>query len=279
MAPAAKSVLLTGTSSGIGRAAAERLAADGWRVFAAVRDETAATELEAISGEVTPLRLDVTDEAQIAAVAEQVAGHTGGRLDALVDNAGIGVGGAMETVPMAELREIFEVNVIGQIALIRACLPMLRKARGRVLIVGSVGGRVALPYAGPYHASKFALEALADSLRAELAGQDVGVGLLEPGPIETPIWEKARAGVAAQRAGLKGELRRLYDQPLADFEDQLRSAERNGEAPERVAAKVADALEGPTAARYPVGRGVRTLSTLRPLLPDAVFDRIVRVIS
>jgi NAD(P)-dependent dehydrogenase (short-subunit alcohol dehydrogenase family) len=270
------SVLVTGSSSGIGRACVNRLAAHGWRVFAGVRSEADAEAVGAEPGDVTTLRLDVTDEEAIAAAAVRVAEQTGGRLDALVNNAGIAVGGALETVPPAELRRILDVNVVGQIAVTQAFLPLLRAAGGRIVIVGSVGGRVAFPYAGPYHASKYALEALADSLRAELKPQGVTVSLVEPGPISTPIWTKAREQVAALRAGLDDEGRRLYAEEMESFEGRLRSADEHGGRPERVAAKIADALQGSAGSRYPVGRGVRTLIDLRPLLPDALFDRLAR---
>jgi NAD(P)-dependent dehydrogenase (short-subunit alcohol dehydrogenase family) len=273
------SVLITGSSSGIGRASVERLAADGWRVFAGVRSETDAESVGAVPGEVVPLRLDVTDADSIAAAAERVGAESGGRLDGLVNNAGIAVGGALETVPPEDLRRILDVNVVGQIAVSQALLPALRSARGRIVIVGSVGGRVAFPYAGPYHASKFALEGLADSLRAELKPQGVGVGLIEPGPISTPIWAKAQEQVAALGASLEGEARRLYAEETKGFERRLRSADEHGEDPEKVAAKIADALQGHDRARHPVGRGVRTLIGLRSLLPDSVFDRIARRVS
>jgi NAD(P)-dependent dehydrogenase (short-subunit alcohol dehydrogenase family) len=280
MAATEKTVLVTGCSSGIGRATAALLAEQGWHVFAGAREEADAAPLAASAARVTALELDVTDADSIAAAAARVGElASGGGLGALVNNAGIGVAGALETVPLDDLRQILEVNIVGQIAVTRAFLPMLRRAQGRVLIVGSVGGRVALPFAGPYHASKYALEALADSLRVELAPQGVTVGLIEPGPIETPIWAKARERVAAQRAALEGEARELYDERLAGFEEQLRSAEKKGEKPAKVAAKIASALDGSTGSRFPVGRGVRTVIGLRELLPDFFFDRVARAIS
>lgn len=270
------SVLITGSSSGIGRACVTRLAADGWRVFAGVRSQTDAESVGAEPGEVMALRLDVTDEDSIAAAAAIVEEETGGQLDALINNAGIAVGGALETVPAADLRRILDVNVVGQIAVSQALLPLLRSASGRIVIVGSVGGRVAFPYAGPYHASKYALEGLADSLRAELKPQGVAVSLVEPGPVSTPIWAKAQAQVASLRAGLDGEARRLYGEEMASFERRLRSADEHGDAPEKVAEKIAGALRGSAAARYPAGRGVRTLIGLRSLLPGFLFDRLAR---
>ena len=270
-----KSALVTGSSTGIGRACAGRLAKDGWRVFAGVRSATDAEALDAVPGDVTALRLDVTDAASIVAAAELVSERNGGGLDALVNNAGIAIGGALETVPIEDLRRILDVNVVGQVAVTRAFLPLLRSARGRIVIVGSVGGRIAFPYAAPYHASKYALEAIADALRVELESQGVGVALIEPGPISTPIWSKAEAQVAALRTGLSAESNRLYDAEMASFEQRLRSADEHGERPEKVAAKIVDALTG-SGNRYPVGRGVRTLIALRPLLPDFAFDRLAR---
>ena len=274
------SALITGTSTGIGRACVARLAAGGWRVYAGVRGETDAELLGTGPGDIVPVQLDVTDADAIAAAAARVEEETGGCLDALVSNAGIGVAGALEVVPPEDLRRILDVNVVGQIAVTQALLPLLRSARGKIVIVGSVGGRVAFPYAGPYHASKYALEGLADSLRAELAPQGVTVSLIEPGPISTPIWSKAREQVALLRAGLEGEAAKLYADELAGFEEQLQTADRKGEAPEKVAAKIAAALASSSPrARYPVGRGVRTLIGLRPLIPAAAFDRLVRRLS
>lgn len=273
-----KSVLVTGTSSGIGRATVQHLAGQGWLVFAGVRNRKDARALAAEPGEVTPVELDVRDPEQIEAAREQVAAVTSGMLDGLVNNAGIGVAGPLEVLPPDGLREILDVNVVGQVAVTQAFLPLLRRGGGRALFVGSVGGRVTHPWAAPYHASKFALEAIVDCLRVELAEQDVSVGLLEPGPIETPIWAKSREQVEGLRRTLKGEQRQLYDEPLRQFQRQLRAAERKGEEPAKVAAKIADALDG-SGSRYPVGRGVRTLVSVRPLLPDFVYDRLSGIFS
>lgn len=274
-----KTVLVTGTSSGIGRAAVRELTGQGWQVFAGVRNQADARSLAAEPGEVVPVELDVTKAEQIETAREQVSAVTGGTLDALVNNAGIGVAGPLETLPPEALREILDVNVVGQVAVTQAFLPLLRASgHGRVLIVGSVGGRVTHPWAAPYHASKFALEAIADCLRVELDGQPVSVGLLEPGPISTPIWAKSREQVEGLRAKLEGEQRALYDEPLRKFEATLTAADEKGEEPAKVAAKIADALGG-SGSRYQVGRGVGTVVKLRPLMPDFVYDRLRSVIS
>jgi NAD(P)-dependent dehydrogenase (short-subunit alcohol dehydrogenase family) len=272
MASEPKSILVTGSSSGIGKATVERLGRDGWRVFAGLRDPSPASD--AWAGQVFPVQLDVTDGDQVKAAVEEIERQSGGSLDGVVHNAGIPIGGALEEVEGDQLREIFEVNVIAPVLLTQALLPLLRRAKGRIVIVGSLGGRAAFPFAGPYHATKFALEGLADSLRLELRPQGVGVAIVEPGAISTPIWAKARRQVEAQRGGLDGEARELYGERLAAFGEKLESANRNGDEPEKVAAKIADALDG-SGSRYPVGRGAGTLSKLRPLLPDSAFDRLV----
>jgi NAD(P)-dependent dehydrogenase (short-subunit alcohol dehydrogenase family) len=206
-----------------------------------------------------------------------VAEATGGRLGALINNAGIAVGGALETVPRDDLRRILEVNVIGQVTLTQALLPMLRASGGKIVFVGSLGGRVAFPNAAPYHASKFAIEAIGDSLRAELRPQNVSVSIVEPGTISTPIWSKARAQVDSLRAGLADEPKDLYDESLERFQRRLVSAEKKGEKPEKVAQVIAEALESESPdARYHVGRGVGSLILIRALAPAKYFDLLLR---
>lgn len=271
-----RTVLISGCSSGIGRACATLLGANGWRVFAAVRAEAGDAGLAELPG-VTPVSVDVTDGGSIERAGAAIAEATGGRLGALVNNAGIAVGGAWETVPTEDLRRILEVNVVGQVTLTQAFLPLLRSSRGKIVFVGSLGGRVAFPYAGPYHASKFAIEAIGDTLRAELQPQGVSVSVIEPGTISTPIWSKARTQVASLRAGLDPEASGLYSEPLRKFENQLETAERKGADPEEVARTIAKALDSDSPSeRYRVGRGVGTLIFLRALIPTSIFDRLVR---
>jgi NAD(P)-dependent dehydrogenase (short-subunit alcohol dehydrogenase family) len=207
-----------------------------------VRSDIDAQSIEADPGGLIAIQFDVTDASSIIVAREQIEKESKGALDALVNNAGIAVGGALEIVPPEELRRILDVNVVGQVAVSQAFLPLLRAARGRILFVGSVGGRVAFPYAGPYHASKFALEAVADSMRAELRPQGVSVSLLEPGPIATPIWAKAKTQVASLRAGLEGEVRSLYAEELEGFEERLASGEESGGRAQEVAEKILEVL-------------------------------------
>jgi NAD(P)-dependent dehydrogenase (short-subunit alcohol dehydrogenase family) len=269
--------LVTGASTGIGRATALRLARAGWTVLAGVRDDAVGAELEQEhtgAGSVQALALDVTDAGQIAAAAERVR-ELGGRLDGLVNNAGIGVGGPVELLDMDELRGQFEVNVLGQVAVTQALLPALRAARGRIVFLSSIGGRVVMPFLAPYAASKHAIEAFGDSLRVELRSSGVQVALVEPGSVSTPIWAKGRAD--AQRVSVPPELGPYYGHVPAALEKTLNETERRGVPPEQVAATIERALTAPRMrARYLVGRDAAAMLALRRLLPDRAFDAFVR---
>jgi NAD(P)-dependent dehydrogenase (short-subunit alcohol dehydrogenase family) len=277
-------VLITGASTGIGRATALRLAAGGWTVFAGVRDPAAGEHLleEAVAGQVIPLILDVTDPEQIeqarVRVHEEIAwagGSQGGRLDALVNNAGIGVGGPLELVSPEDLRMQFEVNVFGQVAVTRALLPALRAARGRIVLLSSIGGRVAVPFNGPYAASKHAIEALGDALRGELYSSNIRVCMVEPGSVKTPIWSKARE--TADGLEIPPELQDEYGRVPAAFAKVLTDTERRGVSPEQVAATIERALTARhPRARYLVGRDARGMVLARALLPTGAFDRVLR---
>jgi len=275
-------VLITGASTGIGRATALRLAASGWTVLAGVRRVEDGDALVAAGGErVVPLTLDVTDAAQIAAAVERVDGRVGrsvdqpGRLDALVNNAGIGFGGPLELVPIDDLRAQFEVNVCGPVALTQALLPALRRARGRIVFVSSVGGRVPMAFTAPYAASKHAIEAIGDALRVELRSSNVQVTLVEPGSVATPIWDKSRA----QGDGLSvpAELTAQYGHVSAAMSKVLNATERRGIPPEQVAATIERALTARRMkARYLIGRDAKAMLLAKRLLPDHVFDRLAR---
>lgn len=270
-------VLITGTSSGIGEAAVDALAGAGWHVFAGVHHDADATGYSAAS--VTTLPLDVTSAESIAAAVERIREETGGRLDAVVNNAGIPGAGPVETVSIDTVRAVLETNLIGVFAVTQACLPMIRQARGRIVIVSSLGGRVAFPYASPYHASKFGVEGLADSLRAEVRELGVDVVVIEPATMATEIWAKGRASLGESRERLTAEQRAVYGKELATFDERLASAE-DSEDPGEVADIILDALTaGSPSDRYTVGRGAGSLTALRPLLPDAVFDRIAKRVT
>ena len=264
--------LVTGASSGIGAATVAMLAADGWRVFAGMH--SAADAGGAYDPGVVAVHLDVTSEESIAAGVERVREETGGRLDAVVNNAGIPGAGPVETLSLDTFRGVIETNLIGTFAVTKACLPMLRASAGRVVIVSSLGGRVAFPYASAYHASKFGVEGLAESLRAEVRPLDVDVVVIEPASMATAIWEKGRDSLAESRATMTPEQLEVYGSGVDTFDERLKSAE-DSEDPREVASAIREALSAKSPnERYPVGRGARTLATLRPLLPDALYDRI-----
>src|SRR5262245_5535409 len=182
-------IVITGASSGIGRAM--RLDQLGFHVFAGVRNPADGDALKSKSSErLSPVLLDVTSEDSIARAARSIGDAP---IAGLVNNAGIAVGGPLEMVPIPLWRKQFEVNVIGQVAVTQAFLPLLRVGRGRIVNIGSIAGRSALPFTSPYCSSKFALEGLSDSLRMELRQWGISVSIVEPGSIRTPIWEKSLA--------------------------------------------------------------------------------------
>jgi NAD(P)-dependent dehydrogenase (short-subunit alcohol dehydrogenase family) len=267
-------VLVTGASSGIGRAAACRLAAGGASTWAGVRDDASAQELERLgSPELRPLIIDVTDQASIEAARDLI--RDGGGLDVAVNNAGIGIAGPLELLTSDELREQLEVNFIGQIAVTRSMLPLLRASqRPRIIFVSSVAGRVAFPFAGAYSAAKHALEAAADSLRNELAEEGFTVSLVEPDSISTPIWSKAErrmAELGSRDAGGR------YARRLDAFAGVLRDQDRGGRDPREVAEAVEHAaLSEKPSARYPIGWPARVVTRVRGLIPDRLFDLVAR---
>jgi NAD(P)-dependent dehydrogenase (short-subunit alcohol dehydrogenase family) len=260
-----KTALVTGASSGIGAATATRLAGGGWRVLAGVRKAGDAPE------GAEEVLLDVTDAEQVQAAAQGVD-----ELDALINNAGVALAMPLEHVPLDELRRQLEVNVVGQIAVTQAFVPALRQTRGRVVFVGSIAGKSALPFLGPYAASKHALEALADSLRMELRPWGIGVTIVEPGTIKTPIWGKG-AAKADELADERSQ--ELYGERMAAFRKVAAERGANGADPEAVAAVIERALTSDRPrARYLVGRdawlraGVERLPTRAR---DRAYERLL----
>jgi len=273
-----RSIVVTGASSGIGRATALRLAGRGYRVFAGVRksEDGQALLRDAPSG-LSPVILDVTKGESIAAAAAEIGRVTGGALHGLVDNAGITVAGPLELLPIDALRRQFEVNLFGQIAVTQAFLPQLREARGRIVLIGSILGKLSVPFVAPYAATKFALEAVADSLAIELSDSHVAVSLIEAGNIATPIWDKSK-GLAFELAESWPEKGwELYRSQLSAFQAYAERAAGTGIGPERVAAVVERALSARRPrSRYAVGWDARLLGRIAPLLPGRLRQRIVR---
>lgn len=271
-----RSVLVTGASTGIGRATALRLDASGWQVFAGVRrEEDAASLREAGSGRLTPLILDVTVPEQIAAAAARIEAESDGGLDGLVNNAGVAVPGPLETVPLDDLRHQLEVNLVAYVAVTQALLPQVREAEGRVVFISSIGGRIAFPFGGPYHASKFATEAIGDVFRQELRPWGLKVAIVEPGSIDTPIWERGqRKGEEIEARSPRTSL--LYGAAIEKFRKVIEDTAERGIPPEKVAKAIAHALESKRPkARYLVGLDAKVQARLKPLIPTPVFDRFV----
>jgi NAD(P)-dependent dehydrogenase (short-subunit alcohol dehydrogenase family) len=267
--------VVTGASTGIGRATALRLARAGGRVFAGVRKEADAESLRAEGlASLEPIFLDVGNGASIEAAAKHVADALGGEgLAGLVNNAGINMGGPLEFVDLDGLREVFEVNTVGQIAVTQAFLPLLRAAQGRIVFVTSIGGKVSGPIIGPYTASKHALEALGDALRVELAPWGLHVAIVEPGAIATEIFGKARQRKSEMIVEMSEEARRHYEGMADAVVDSFSKMEKQALPPDKVAEVIEHAL---TAARpktrYLVGVDAKAQAAMGWLLPDRLFD-------
>jgi NAD(P)-dependent dehydrogenase (short-subunit alcohol dehydrogenase family) len=258
------------------------MAERGWRVFAGVRKPADAERLRALGGTLEPVSVDVVDARQVqdaAALIQEKAGAAG--LQGLVNNAGIAVSGPLEHLPLADLRRQFEVNVFGLVAVTQAALPLLRAGRGRIVNMSSIAGRATSPVVGAYAASKHAVEALSDALRMELKTQGVGVAVIEPGVIRTPIWEKGRDESAVRLGALSEEDRARYAPLLDGLRKFAEKQGPKGAPPERVADAVEHALTSPRPrTRYLVGTDAKIRAFLKKL-PDRWVDDMVlkRILS
>ena len=271
-----KSILITGASSGIGRATALRFANRNWRVFAAVRKEADAQKLHAHThGKLETILLDITDRASIEAAAGEVGRRlNGGRgLDGLFNNAGIGDTSPVEYTPLGQLREIFEINLFAQIAVIQAFLPMIRAAKGRILNSGSVGDYLPLPFGGALAGSKAAFASMSAALRLELRPQGIEVSILEPGAIDTPAVDKTLGHVEQTIAGWPREAIQLYAEPMRQMARAFARKEHSGSRPEVVAEVVERAFtDRHPRTRYPAGKDSVRLPLLARFLPEKLLD-------
>lgn len=278
MTPAGRTVLITGTSSGLGEACALQMARVGFHVVAGVRRPEDGERLRAAAaGRLTPVIMDVTDEKSVQAAVHEVTGLTGeAGLWGVVNNAGIAVTAPLECVPPELMRRQLDINVMGQLHVIQGFLPLLRTGAGRIVNVSSGLGNVALPYLGPYAASQFAKEALSDALRRELAPQRIPVTVIQPGAVPTPLWSKmADTGDRALESA-PPPVQELYRGPFLGFmEANETSARTSRTTPDDVARVVFRALVARRPrTRYTVGRDAAGSRVLSRLLPDRALDRI-----
>ncbi|MBJ7470390.1 MAG: SDR family oxidoreductase [Solirubrobacteraceae bacterium] len=273
-------VVITGASTGIGEATALHLASLGYRVLAGVRKQADFERLRAIGRGIEPMILDVTNEEHITALAELVDRTEPSGLTALINNAGIGAPGPIESVAPQEWRDVMEVNVIGVVAVTQALLPSLLRAGGRVINMGSGGGRIGFPLFGPYNTSKFAIEGFTDVLRREVGHHGVKVSLIQPGIIATPIYSK-HIPISYDR------MNAMSPEVLSRYRKQLDSAHRSGEEAESTGMPpivVAEAVAKAVGSRFPktryvVGSDSRTAVLCARFLPDRVIDLIIRRIT
>jgi NAD(P)-dependent dehydrogenase (short-subunit alcohol dehydrogenase family) len=274
-----KTIVITGASTGIGEACALYLRGKGFRVIAGVRKKTDGDRLlQAASGDIEPLHIDVTESYTISSAAKQVADVVGERgLAGLVNNAGISVAGALELIPIEALREQLEVNLIGQVAMTQAFLPLIRRASGRIVNMGSISGRFASPLLGPYAMSKFGLRAFSDSLRRELHPWGIHVSLVEPGAIATPIWEKSTKRAASTFQDFDEKTRELYAPLFTPMRELVKKSSEEAIPAEEVAKAVHHALvsEKPRT-HYLVGRDAKWTARMVWLLPHRVMDWMIR---
>ncbi len=272
-----RAVLVTGASSGIGLAVASALQRGGIAVYAGVRNDEDAARLRALGDRVNPLRLDVTKPEEIAQAAARIRAD-GLPLGAAICNAGIALGGPLEFVPLDRLRYQLEVNLVGQLAVAQAMLPLLRESRGRLVFIGSIAGRITPPFVGPYAASKAALAALTDALRIELesSGSGVRVSLFEFGDVKTPIWEKGRGSIDRLQQQSSPEQQRYYGSILDPMRRNLKAGTERGMDVDVVARAICAAAVGPRPRdRYLLGVQAK-LGALVALLPVRTRGKLLR---
>ena len=275
-----KTFLITGSSTGIGEACALHLDRLGHQVYAGVRRDSDGEKLRSkASDRLSPVILDVTDQASIDAAAKRVESEVG-ELHGLVNNAGVGRGGPIEHLSIDEWRDQFEVNVFGQLAVTKAMLPLIRAATGRIVFIGSIGGRVANQSTGPYNASKFAIEAIGDTLRQELQPWGIKVSIVEPGAIQTEIWNKANDTAERLEKEYPKEALTMYAKHIEGAKKGLEFQSKNAIPAQKVADAVERALlSSRPRTRYLVGRDAQMMAVAKALLPDRALDSLIRRVA
>jgi NAD(P)-dependent dehydrogenase (short-subunit alcohol dehydrogenase family) len=271
-------IVVTGASTGMGAATARELARRGFHVLAGVRRDI---DADALRGDgIEPHILDITVESDVAAIAERVENDPQGLpLRALINNAGIAINAPVEALPLAEWRWQFEVNLFGHIAMIQALMPSLLRSSGTVVNISSIGGKVALPTYSAYAGSKFAMEALSDSMRREVGRSGVDVVVVEPGAVKTAMAERGVATADRLKGGMTADQRERYGDLIDAMSGLARSFDKDGVSAERAAkviAKAATASRPRT--RYTIGRDAALLARLSRVVSDRFLDRVVRLI-
>jgi NAD(P)-dependent dehydrogenase (short-subunit alcohol dehydrogenase family) len=270
-----QTILITGCSTGFGRITATHFAKLGWKVFGTVRKESDAESLRQEHQNIVPLICDIVNESQVKVMAQTVAAQTSS-LDVLVNNAGTAFPAPLEFLPPQELLAQLNLNVVAQVAVLQAVMPLLKKAGGMIINVSSISGRVTAPITGAYSASKFALEALSDALRIELAPFGVKVVVIEPGSSPTAIWETSRQrgfGMLTEQGADISVYQKLLDVALA----RVSSVDKTGFRPELFAETVWKIANSPKPkARYLVPSKLIWRVWLRKLMPDEWWDAMIR---
>lgn len=268
-----KLIVVTGASTGMGASAARELARQGFHVLAGVRRDRDADAMRSTG--IEPVILDITNSEQVEALAARVVGDPRA-LHALVNNAGIQVNAPVEALPMAQWRRVFEVNLFGHVAVTQALLPALLRSKGRVINISSVGGKIAMPTYGAYAGAKFALEAVSDSLRREVAPRGVQVVVVEPGGVRTEIAARGIATANRLAAQMTPEQDERYGSLVQAINTLMASGTASGltaDAAARVIAKAVTARRPRT--RYAIGRDAALLTRLARVLPDRTLDRVI----
>lgn len=276
--PFSNSALVTGASTGLGYSITEMLVRNGWMVYAGVRSDHDAQKILAnFSPNTVPVRLDVTRPDQIRLAQEIVENERGKNgLQGLINNAGIAVTGPMEFLSLEDIRLQLEVNFLGQVAVTQAFLPQIRLGNGRIINMSSISGRVAMPFFGPYAASKFAFEAFSDSLRIELKPWNIHVALIEPGAINTPIWEKSLEKTYERLEKLPQTAFNFYGKYIEEILDKASRTGAHGAPPENVSTAVLHALVSPSPkTRYLIGKRIYWAALFVKFAPDFLRDWVI----
>lgn len=272
-----QTVLITGCSSGIGKASARLLAEQGFRVYAGIRGRETAEEIrDPALPNLEPVQLDVSDDKNVASVVQEIKSSTPQGLFAVINNAGVGLPAALELSRIDEMRNLFEINTIAPLRIIQTCLPLLRQGQGRVINISSMNGTMALPMVGGYSASKFALEALSDTLRVELRPWQIPVSIIRPGQVRTSIFDKARAALEKHRSEIPEELKPGYDKMYAQAAKFNERGAKSRTSPEQVAQVVLKALTAKhPRPRYHVGLDAHAMRIMNAIVPQRLIDRML----